>query len=95
VHQSRLGCLLSTTLPLGVIIGGFGISLPADDSPTQSLEEIVRTNSWLDPHIGGDRSFAEWVRTAGNRSMLVVPHTAVTRLEVSPGRYCPRRRPTH
>ena len=32
--------------PSAVRVGGFGISLPADDNPTQSLERIVHTNSW-------------------------------------------------
>jgi hypothetical protein len=62
-------------------IGGFGMSLPADDNTDQDLDRIARTNSFVDPHIGSDHAFAEWMRVVGNGSLLVVPATASARME--------------
>eukprot|EP00873_Tetraselmis_striata_P027364 jgi/Tetstr1/447628/TSEL_034988.t1 len=63
-------------------VGGLGFTAPADgNTDNMQLEEIARTNSFVDPHIGGRHGFAEWVRLAGNRSMLATPHTASARLE--------------
>lgn len=70
-----------------VRIGGLGFSLPADaNTAGMQLEQIARTSSFVDPHIGGQRGFAEWVRVTGNRSMLVMPHTSNAHLEAWVGR---------
>eukprot|EP00192_Tetraselmis_astigmatica_P021548 CAMPEP_0117660194 /NCGR_PEP_ID=MMETSP0804-20121206/6838_1 /TAXON_ID=1074897 /ORGANISM="Tetraselmis astigmatica, Strain CCMP880" /LENGTH=270 /DNA_ID=CAMNT_0005466907 /DNA_START=170 /DNA_END=978 /DNA_ORIENTATION=+ len=65
-----------------VQVGGLGFTLPADSNTNGlQLEEIAHTNSFVDPHMGGQHSFAEWVRVAGNRSLLVVPHTPNAKME--------------
>lgn len=48
-----------------------GMSVPADDNTDQDLNRIAYTNSFVDPHIGSDHAWAEWVRIVGNVSLLV------------------------
>ena len=64
-----------------VRVGGFGISLPADNFFDQDLLHIASTNSAVDPHIGGEHAWAEWVRVVGNSSLYVLPGNAQTRME--------------
>jgi len=64
-----------------VRVGGFGMSLPADNFFDQDLAHIAFTNSAADPHIGGEHAWVEWVRAVGNASLYVFPGDAATRME--------------
>lgn len=78
----RLNLSVPSDARAGVRIGGLGFALPADDNwGGMKLEQIAPTVSFVDPHIGSHRGYAEWIRAVGNASMLAVAHTAATRLE--------------
>lgn len=64
-----------------VRIGGLGMSLPADDFFDQDLNHIAFTNSLIDPHIGNEHSWAEWIRIVGNYSLYVFPGDRATVME--------------
>ena len=62
-------------------LGGFGFSQISDELLGGDLDTIARVNSLVDPHLGGDHGYVEWVRMTGNESLLAVPASAPTRLE--------------
>ena len=64
-----------------VRVGGFGMSLPADNFFDQDLGHIAFTNSAADPHIGAEHAWVEWVRAVGNASMYVFPGNGATKME--------------
>lgn len=76
-HASDAGAELvlrfNLTATADVRVGGFGMSLPADDITDTDLAHIAYINSFVDPHIGGDHGWAEWTRVVGNQTMLVLP----------------------
>ena len=79
--QEALLLRFNLTALADVRVGGFGISLPADNFFDQDLLHIAQTNSAADPHISGEHAWAEWVRVTGNQSLLVLPGNAQTRME--------------
>jgi hypothetical protein len=62
-------------------LGGFGFSQISDELLGSDLDTIARVNSLIDPHIGADHGYTEWVRMPGNQSLLVTPGSAGTRFE--------------
>ncbi len=62
-------------------LGGFGFSQISDELIGGDLDTIARVNSLVDPHIGGDHGFTEWVRMPGNQSLLVTPAAPGTAFE--------------
>jgi hypothetical protein len=79
--QEALLLRFNLTALADVRVGGFGISLPADNFFDQDLLHIAQTNSAADPHIGGEHAWAEWVRVTGNQSLYVLPGNAQTKME--------------
>jgi hypothetical protein len=62
-------------------LGGFGFSQISDELIGGDLDTIARVNSLIDPHIGYDHGFTEWVRMPGNQSLLVTPGSKSTGFE--------------
>ena len=62
-------------------VGGFGFSQISDELIGGDLDTIARVNSLIDPHIGADHGFTEWLRMTGNESLLVTPASRATKFE--------------
>lgn len=62
-------------------LGGFGFSQISDELIGGDLDTIARVNSLIDPHIGMDHGYTEWVRMTGNESLLATPGTPGTTFE--------------
>jgi len=62
-------------------LGGFGFSQISDEFIGGDLDTIARVNSLIDPHLGGDHGYTEWIRMTGNESLLATPATSQTSFE--------------
>ena len=55
--MSLASCILLKMPAISLLTGGLGFAMPQ-----AGMQHGIEESVWLDPHIGGDHGYVEWVR---------------------------------